>query len=278
MTLEEAAVGISRIANHAMSDALRFVSVSRGRDPRDYALMAFGGGGAISAGVQALDVGIKTILVPKNASVLSAYGGLMSDFKVSKIRSVLQSSETVELERLGDIVATMQSEAEGLLDKAGSTRGVQVDRFLDIRYVGQVQEVIVPLKSRTRRITKVNLARAIRDFHDLHRHLYKFSRPEEPVEIVSARLELTGEREPIVRKPLPFDGESPDEALAGSRRVYFESIGFHDTRVYDGSRLKPGNLIPGPAVIHEPDTTIVVLPNQEAMLDQFETYVIEVVE
>ncbi|KQV75371.1 hydantoin utilization protein A [Aeromicrobium sp. Root344] len=278
MSIEEAAVGISRIANHAMSDALRFVSVSRGRDPRDYALMAFGGGGAISAGVQALDVGIKTILVPKNASVLSAQGGLMADFKVSRIRTVLQNSEKLELDLLSDVLVGMQDEAEGLLDKAGSTLGVQVDRFLDIRYPGQVQEVIVPLKSRTRRITKVNLSRAIRDFHDLHHQLYKFSRPGEPVEIVSARLELTGEREPVVRKALPFDGESSDAALVGERTVYFESLGFNDTRVYDGSKLKPGNLILGPAVIHEPDTTIVVLPNQEAVLDQFETYVIEVVE
>ena len=162
----DAAIGISRIANNAMSNAIRYVSVSRGRDPRDYALMAFGGAGAISAGVQAANVGIKTILVPRSASVLSALGGLMSDFKVSKIQSFVVSSDHVDLDALNEVFLRMQSEAEALLESAGAVSEVMVNRFLDIHYAGQVQEVIVPLRSRTRRVTAVNLARAVRDFHD----------------------------------------------------------------------------------------------------------------
>jgi N-methylhydantoinase A len=278
LSMLDAAIGISRISNNAMSNAIRYVSVSRGRDPRDYVLMAFGGAGALSAGVQAADVGIKSILIPRNASVLSALGGLMSDFKVSKIQSFVVSSEHVDLDELNVIFLRMQEEAEKLLEDAGALSGVTVNRFLDIHYAGQVQEVIVPLRSRTRRVTAVNLARAVRDFHDLHEQLYAFKRPEHPVEIVSLRLELIGVRERMMLPARSFESESAEHAKVGERTVYFDGLGFVDCPIYEGPELVPGNLVSGPAVIHEPDTTIVVYEGQEAMLDQHETYVIEVVE
>jgi N-methylhydantoinase A len=274
----DGAVGIVRIANNNMANAIRFVSISRGRDPRDYALMAFGGAGGIHAGAQVGDVGIKTILVPRSASVLSALGGLMSDFKVSKIQSFVRSSANVDLDELNEIFSTMQTEAEELLQNAGAVHGAVVDRYLDVHYVGQVQEVIVPLRSRTRRVTAVNLARALRDFHDLHEQLYAFKRPNESAEIVSLRLELTGLREPVATVARQFGKESPEDAYLGTRAVYFEPDGFREVPIYDGQLLEAGNLVSGPAVIHEPDTTIVVFEGQEAVLDQYEMYVIEVVE
>jgi N-methylhydantoinase A len=278
ITAVAAAAGIARISNNAMANALRFVSISRGRDPRDYALMAFGGAGAISAGVQAVDVGIKTILVPRSASVLSAFGGLMSDFKVSKIQSFIAGSAGVDIDDLNDVFTKMYDEADHLLADAGVGSEVGLARYLDVHYEGQVQEVIVPLRSRTRRITAVNLARAVRDFHDLHEQLYAFSRPEEAPQIVSARLELTGVRERLSLPSKHFGLETADHAQVDTREVYFEKPGFIETPIYDGSLLESGNLVTGPAVIHEPDTTIVVNPNQEAMLDQSDMYVIEVVE
>jgi N-methylhydantoinase A len=278
ISVEDAAVGIIRIANNAMSNALRYVSVSRGRDPRDYALMAFGGAGAVSAGMQARDLGIKTILVPRTASVLSALGGLLSDFKVSKIQSFIASSDAVDLEKLNDTFARMYTEAESLMRRAGSEGDVVLKRYLDIHYVGQVQEVIVPLRSRTRRVTAVAFARAIRDFHDEHEVLYAFKRPDQPVEVVSLRLELIVQREPVDLPSQAFAGEVADHAIVARRDVYMDRLGFVECPIYEGSMLQPGNLINGPAVIHEPDTTIVVYDKQEAMLDQNGIYVIEVVD
>lgn len=275
ISVTAAAAGIARLASSDMSNALRHVSVSRGRDPRDYALMAFGGAGAISAGVQAVDVGIKTILVPRNASVLSAFGGMVADFKVSRVRSFLRDAATIEAEELTAVFDAVQQEAEGLLPPAESTR---LERYLDLRYEGQVQEVIVPLNTRTRRISAVSLSRAIRDFHDTHEQLYAHKRPNHPVQIVTVRVDLTGERRmgamSVAKK---FAAEDATPALVGTREVYFEGQGFVQAPIYDGSRVEPGNVITGPAVIHEPGTTIVVCDGQEAMLDQFETYVIEVV-
>ncbi|MFE4667018.1 hydantoinase/oxoprolinase family protein [Streptomyces sp. NPDC056716] len=271
----EAAIGVFRIANSDMSNALRHVSVSRGRDPRDYALMAFGGAGAIHAGVQAVDLGIKTILVPRNAPVLSAFGGLVADFKVSRVRTFLRSADRVDPDDLTTAFQSMQTEAEKLLP---ATDSVRMERYLDLRYDGQVQEVIVPLNTRTRRISAVSVSRAIRDFHDLHETLYAHKRPDQPVQIVSVRLEMTGLRHMNATGPAhKFAQEDPSTALVGTREAYFEGRGFIDAPIYDGAHVEPGNVIPGPAVIHEPGTTIVICDGQEAMLDQHETYVIEVV-
>jgi N-methylhydantoinase A len=271
----DAAIGVSRLTNNSMSNALRYVSVSRGRDPRDYALMAFGGAGAIHAGVQAVDLGMRTVLVPRSASVLSALGGLVSDFKVSKIRSFVCDQGSADLDALNAVFETMTRDAEEMLESAS---GARLDRYLDMRYHGQVQEVSVPLHSRTRRVTGVNLARALSDFHELHQQLYAFNRPEHPAQIVSLRVELTGARDIIAVEPQGFAEEDSEHARGRMREVFFEGSGFVDTPYYEGERLRPGNVVSGPAVIHEADTTIVVYPGQEAMLDQFETYVIEVVQ
>jgi N-methylhydantoinase A len=274
----EAAIGIFRIANSGLSNALRHVSVKRGRDPRDYALMAFGGAGAIHAGVQAVDLGIKTILVPRNAPVLSAFGGMVADFKVSKVQSFVRSADAVNIEELTELFARVQQDAEALMPPAETT---QLERYIDVRYDGQTREVIVPLHTRTRKISAISLSRAIQQFHDLHDKLYAYKRPEEPVQIVSIRLELTGLRKKLdcIMAASNFAEESADAALLGKRSVYFERLGgFAETPVYDGERIKPGNVIMGPAVIHEPGTTIVVCDGQEAMLDQYETYVIEVLQ
>ncbi|MGW4202697.1 hydantoinase/oxoprolinase family protein [Streptomyces sp. NPDC004726] len=271
----EAAIGVFRIANSDMSNALRYVSVSRGRDPRDYALMAFGGAGAIHAGVQAVDLGIKTILVPRNAPVLSAFGGLVADFKVSRVQTFLRSADRVDPEDLTATFQAMQAEAEKLLP---ATDSVRLERYLDLRYNGQVQEVIVPLNTRTRRISAVSVSRAIRDFHDMHETLYAHKRPDQPVQIVSVRLEMTGLRNMnATGAGRKFAQEDPAAALVGTRDAYFEGRGFIEAPIYDGALVEPGNVIPGPAVIHEPGTTIVIYDGQEAMLDQHETYVIEVV-
>lgn len=137
----------------------------------------------------------------------------------------------------------------------------------------------MPLHTRTRKISAMSLSRAVQHFHDLHEQLYAYKRPEEPVQIVSIRLELTGLRNRIegIKATAKFGQDDASAARVGVRQVYFERLGgFVETPVYDGSRVEPGNVIVGPAVIHEPGTTIVVCDGQEAMLDQYETYVIEV--
>jgi N-methylhydantoinase A len=276
MSLEEAASGIFQIANSNMINAIRFVSVARGRDPHDFALLAFGGAGPVHAGAQVRDLGIRTVLVPKNASVLSAVGNLIANLKVSKVRSFFAETDKVDLDQLNAVFMQLHEEAEAALGDRSRIREVIVQRFLDVRYGGQVQEVIVPVQARTRRLTQVNLSQTISEFHELHDQIYRFKRPEQVAEIVSVRLDMIGTREPIHFESHAFEDEDAGHARRGTRRVYFESTGFVDAEVYDGEKIRSGNLITGPAIIEEPNTSIVVYPNQEAMLDQFLTYVIQV--
>ena len=276
ISVEEAASGIFDIANNSMINAIRYVSVARGRDPRDFALLAFGGAGPVHAGTQVRDLGIRTILVPKNASVLSALGNLIANFKVSKVQSFIAKSDRVDLEELNGVLARLHQEAEVLLGDRSRIREVLVRRFLDIRYEGQVQEVIVPIQARTRRLSEVSLAQTLEEFHELHEQIYKFQRPEQSVEIVSVRLDMIGVRAPLHFESHPFEDEDAGHARKGHRPVYFEPHGFVDTDIYAGERIRPGNLITGPAIIEEANTSVVIYPNQEAMLDQFLTYVIQV--
>src|SRR5262249_50264213 len=142
INLIEAAYGIFTIANNGMTNAIRYVSVSRGRDPRDYALMAFGGAGPVHAGMQVKDLGIRTIIVPRNAGVFSAIGNLVSNFKISIVHSHVRRQEQLDNEELNRVFAKMMQEAEQQLGKKQKVREVIIERFLDVRYVGQVQEVI----------------------------------------------------------------------------------------------------------------------------------------
>jgi N-methylhydantoinase A len=273
----EAASGIFRIANNSMSNAIRHVTVARGRDPRDFALCVFGGAGPIHAGEQAPDLGIKTILVPKAASVLSALGNQLSNFKITKVQSFIRRTDQIGLDELNEVFAEMLARAEADLGSQEKVRETVSQRFMDIRYQGQTHEVTVPIRSRTRRVTELNLTTALNEFHDRHEQLYSFKRPEHPSEVLNLRLDLIGKRETVSIRSEAFGDEDPAEALRGRREVFFASRdGFVDTPIYDGDRVRPGHLIAGPAVIEEPDTTIVVYPGQEAMADHYGTYVIEI--
>lgn len=276
LSVEEAASGIYRIVNSAMTNAIRYVSIARGRDPRDFALMAFGGAGPVHTGMQAKDLGIKSILVPRNAGVFCALGALISNFKISKVQSFISRSGAVDLEKLNDTFAAMEGQAEHLLGDTARVVETVTQRYVDMRYVGQTHEVTVPIRSRTKRVTDLNLATTIQDFHNLHEQLYSFKRPDQPVELLSLRSDLIGVRETVKFRSTPFESEDASHAERERRRVYFEGEGFIETKVYDGRKVRPGNLIAGPAVVEEPETTIVIYPGQEAMLDHYHTYVIEI--
>ena len=272
-----AASGIFRIINNSMSNAIRHVTVARGRDPRDFAMCVFGGAGAIHAGAQASDLGIRTILVPKAASVLSALGNQMANFKITKVRSFIRRTDLISLEEINAVFAEMLELAEADLGRQEKVSETMSQRYMDIRYQGQTHEVTVPVRSRTRRMTELNLATALNEFHDLHEQLYSFKRPDQPSEVLNLRLDLIGKRETTSLKSEAFGPEDPSDALRGRRDAFFLSRdGFVDTPVYDGEQLAPGHLISGPAIIEEPDTTIVVYPGQEAMADHYRTYVIEI--
>ena len=279
MDVLEAASGIFRIVNNGMSNSVRQVSLSKGYDPRDFALTAFGGAGAVHAGALVEELGIRTILVPKStAPVLCALGDLLSDLRVSRVRSFYTRGSEVDLTLLKELFQRMRIEAEEALGSQRSQLQNILPQFsLEMRYVGQTHEVTVEVSSPSGAMGQAELTATIDGFHNLHEQLYTFKKPQDEVEILNVHLDLIGVRLKPQLQTTPLGAVNPQAAHKGKRPVYSVSaLEYVETDVYDGDRMTAGNVIEGPAVIEENQTSIVILPGQRARLNEHLTYVIEV--
>jgi N-methylhydantoinase A len=278
MSVTEAAAGVFRIVNNGMGNSVRQVSLSKGYDPRDFALTAFGGAGAIHAGSLVEDLGIRTILVPKGtAPVLCALGDLLSDLRVSRVRSFYGRGSELDLSSLRALCEEMKRVAAQQLARQESHLIETRAHFsLEMRYLGQTHEVSVPLTQNLDSI-EGGLDRAFQSFHALHEQLYTFNKPEDEVEILSVHLDLVGVRRKPTLPSLALEGADPSAAQRGERPVYsFAAGNYVDTPIYDGEGVKPGNRIEGPAVIEEARTSIVLFEGQSATLDAYLNYVVEI--
>jgi len=260
---EDAALGILRVANTTMERALRRVSVERGHDPRDYTLVAFGGAGPLHAVALAEALGMKRVLVPPAPGVLSALGLLMADVVYDSSRAVLTRADALRddpalLRNAADAVA---NEGNDVLTDHGTP---EIEYELDLRYVGQSYEVSVPMKTP---ITGAHVADAVQAFHDRHRRRYGHADPDEPVEVVALR----GRGTVAVPPPsLPRESERDtplDEAVLGTRPVWFDADAPIETTAYAREALHHGHEFAGPAILHQYDTTIVVPPSWHARVD-----------
>jgi len=271
----EAALAMTDIVNNNMSNAMHFVTTKRGYDPRDFALMAVGGAGPVHAGRQAEDLGIATVIVPALSPVFCALGDTAAHLKVSEARTFFARVDQLDLEGLNAIVQEMEARARRRLSQQRATQSFETRRSVDLRYVGEVHEVTVALRSRTRRITALNIEATLADFHARHEHLFAHRDPTQPVEILTLRLELIGVRERPRLVEEPFEAENPGAAQVGERAVHFTAAPLH-VPIYDGRKLRPGNFITGPAIIEQWGTAIVVYPGHEALIDAYRNCVIEV--
>lgn len=274
MELMEAAHAVSEIVNNNMANATHFVTTKRGYDPKDFALVAVGGAGALHAGQQAELLGISTVIVPKLGPTFCALGDIVANLKVSEARTFFGQLDKLDLQELNRIYDEMEALAREQLSTQKVTNNYEVRRSLDLRYLGEIHEVTVPLKSRTRRITALNLDATASAFHDVHQQLYSHKDIENEIEVLTLRLDLIGLREPPALQGDDFGEEDPSSAKKGSRSVYFD-VTPTDTAVYDGGLLKAGHFVSGPAIIEQWGTTIVVCPGQEALIDAYGNCIIE---
>ena len=271
----EAALAIFDIVNANMANAIHFVTTKRGHDPRDFALLAAGGAGAIHAGRQAEDLGIETVVVPILGPVFCALGDDMAHLKVDEARTHYAPLKHLDLDGVNAVFQEMETAARTRLTGQSVTRSFETRRSMDMRYAGEVHEVTVPVRSRTHRITALNVEATLSDFHALHERLYAHMDRAQPVELLTLRLELVGLRERPRIPEEPFEGEDAGHARKGERSVYFAARPT-TVPVYDGPMLRPGNFMAGPAIIEQWGTTIVVYPGHEALIDAFRNCVIEV--
>ena len=258
-----AAAGILKVIDNNMVGAIRVVSVERGHDPREFALIPFGGAGPLHGGALARLLGIKTIIVPPAPGVLSALGLLAAQLKSDYSRTCLQRPPDYDLGTMERVFAEMEQEAAAWLEREGVERtGRVLLRQASLRYVHQGFELTVPWPGA---VTPENLAICLAAFHQQHERLYTFSQEDTPVEIVNLRLTAVGK---LPRPSLPSIGGSRDISTARVGQQVVESEdGALDYPIYSRDKLGAGAVLPGPAIIQQLDATTLILPGQVAEVD-----------
>ncbi len=265
ISVEQAAMGVIRLADANMVNALKLVSVRRGYDPRDFVLVAFGGGGAMHAAALMRELRVKKVIIPLQPVVFSAWGMLMTDLRQDYIRTLITRTDQVTPETLNAIFAEMEAQAAAdMAAQRVAPADMVFQRFADMRYLGQEHTVKVPLPGG--RITAESMPEINERFHQLHEHTYTF-RLESPVELVNYHLTALGRVKKPVLKPLDSQGNSVEGARKGERRVNFDELGFHQATIYERDLLPVGVTLRGPLVIEEPASTTVVFPDQQVTKD-----------
>ena len=274
LNAEDAALGIIRVANSNMLNALKLVSVRKGYDPRDFALVAFGGGGPMHAAALAKELNIRKVIVPNAASVFSAWGMLMTDIRHDFIQTRITSFSTAPMEELNAMWTELMAEARAVFAQEGVSEEQAVFTYIaDMRYMGQehtvqVQTPAVPWQEADR-------AEIMARFHRTHEHFYTFSLPDTPAEIVNLHLVAYGRlHKPELREIAPHEGDI-GSALKETRRVFFSGDGWLETPIYDRAKLGAGARAEGPLVVEEPTTATVVCPGQSLSVDKFGNLVVE---
>ncbi|MBV9523479.1 MAG: hydantoinase/oxoprolinase family protein, partial [Alphaproteobacteria bacterium] len=268
----EAARGILSIIDSNMVGAIRVVSVERGYDPRDYALLPFGGAGPLHGTSLARLLGIATIIVPPAPGVLSALGLLVSSLKAEFARTALQRPPDYDLRAMAQVFAELQDEAEHWLEHEGvPVEGRQIRWQASLRYVHQGFELTVPWAGKS--ATTVAVQETIAAFHRLHEQLYTFRQEDTPVEIVTLRVSATGQLPPPEIREWPSGGALED-ALVERQAVDFDGD-FQACAVYERARLGAGTRLRGPAVIRQLDTTTLLFPGQIAEVHRFGSLIVQ---
>ena len=279
LSVEGAAHGIVEIANTAMVNALRLVSVQRGHDPRDFMLIGFGGAGPAHTVRLAEQAGIPKVLIPLGPGTASALGLLVTDVRMEGSATLIARADQVDLAKISSEFERLESLGREAHHQAASASGEpEFERAVEMRYWGQSFELSVPVPKRDS-IDQHWMDELTESFHEAHETAYGFRANDEPVELVNLRLTTVGKiARPKMRKLANFDSD-PSSSIKGFRQVYFASEtgdrGMIDSTVYDRSLLPAGAVFTGPAIVEEPDCTTVIHPEWKVTVDQFGNLSIE---
>jgi N-methylhydantoinase A len=277
LSTEDAAEGILRVSNANMVDAARLISVERGRDPRDYALMAFGGAGPVHAAYCAAELNIPTVLVPRNPGLASAFGQLRVEVRDDYQRAILKKHSEVTPEALESIFAEMEEQARKTLVREGvEEQEITLERTLDLKYYPQTTYLNFPVPDG--QLSQEVIDQAVEMFLERHEQEFGYSVSLEftSVEFVNARLIATGPAPTGELKEIAETGTA-EEAHIGSRQVHFaEAGGSIETQIYYRDRLKRNAAFDGPAIVEQADSTTVVPPGAHVEVDAYGNLVMDV--
>jgi N-methylhydantoinase A len=260
LTREAMADGVVRIANVQMARAIRRVSVERGHDPRDFCLLAFGGGGPLHACDLAEETGVPHVLFPRYPGALSALGMLLTEIQKEYSRTVMRPV-LGDLNDLAALFEELEARASADLEAEGvDAADLRLVRTLDTRYAGQSYELPVPAAPLT-------AAAIAAQFHAAHRRRYGYASEDAPVEVVNVRLRASGS---VPQPELPFaEEQSAEPAEPFDRQPVFAAGTWRETPVYRRSDLQPSQELAGPALIVQEDTTSWLPPTWKARIDRW---------
>jgi N-methylhydantoinase A len=264
----EAARGIYEIANTHMGSAIRVVTIQRGIDPREFAVMAFGGAGPVHAAKVAEQFEIPNVIIPVSPGLASALGLLVSDMAEDYVATMLMDGREADVAKIEQLLGELESDARAALRVQGvAESNIVIQRLIDVRFKHQSHELPVTIPDG--RIDSSTVSAAEEGFRRLYNELYGVL-PNDPCQFVNFRVRATG----IVAKPeltraAPGDG-NPHRALKGKRDAYFAEAGsFVALNVYDRARLRPNDVLTGPAIAEEPDSTTVCPPGYAVRVDEY---------
>jgi N-methylhydantoinase A len=257
-----------------MINALKLVSVNRGYDPRDFTLVAFGGGGGMHAVALASELGIRKVAIPRAADVFSAWGMLMSDLRRDYFVTRLTTLNAANAPRLDALLAEMAQTALDQFAREGiGPEQVRFVRFGNLRYENQEHSVEVPLPDGAVDEAAID---AIADiFHGSYEREYTY-RLDAPIEFVSAHVVAIAEVGKLAPAPLPVTGRRLSDALKGRRLVDYATEGIHEADIYAGELLEPGMSFDGPAIVETSGSIVVVHPGNEVTVDDYGNVIVSI--
>jgi N-methylhydantoinase A len=277
MGVEEAAFGIYRIATAQISDLIHEITVERGLDPRDFVLHAFGGSCGIVAGMFGAELNVKKMVIPYTASVNCAFGLVSADIVHEYSRTTILSVPSPP-QAINEIYAPMIERARRQLKEEGfAGEKVKLEWSIDLRYSRQVHEVTTIVRGRTP-LDEGGLAQLVTDFEAQYERKYGRGSAfrEAGIELTMFRLTARGLIDRPRLEPQPLAGIDALHAKIGRRPVFVDANnGMAQADIYDFGKLAPGNVVPGPAVIHTPITTIVLQAKQRGTMDGYRNVLID---
>jgi N-methylhydantoinase A len=267
LSKKETARGIIRIANNNMVNALKLISVNKGYDPREFTLVAFGGGGGMHAMSLAMELNIPKVIIPINSSVFSAWGMLMSDLRRDFILTKLTTMNSNSIDSINKTFYSMEEEALNNFQKENFKKSdIIFKRYGSFRYLGQDHSVEIPL------INKIygdgDIENIAADFHNQYEKEFTY-RLDSQVDMIQFHLVAIAKIEKPALEKKNISNLKIEDTIKEKRIVDFDEMGEHETTIYNFDKLEPKMEFIGPAIVEDANTTVVIFPQQKCVVDDY---------
>jgi len=272
MSMEEAGSGILAVADAHMERAIRLISIERGHDPRQFALLGFGGAGPLHAEALAKRLNIPNVIIPNSAGVLSAFGLLTADLVHTFVQTVLQKQGAMDWDQFNKIYQNFKTEARQRLAADGITLEDMVFQpSMDVRYQGQSFEINVEVLDQP--LSENDFVQVAKNFNESHQMLYGYADEGEPLEVVNLRLKAVG---PMAKPHFPEQQtDQVEPTLISKRQVYFEDAGWVDCPCFERESIQHPMTFAGPAILEGKESTVVIYPNRLVKADPYGHLIVE---